>query len=162
MSFPCLYLRWLIIPRKKSPRRLNSAVRALHSLPCSTPPGCCLKSCPLTLNYWPWLGSEHMLLSHLYFCLCQLVAGMKFKDYVNKFICTFFFKIPHMSDIKELIYKIEIETQMQRRKWQLSKGKKGRNGEIGTDIYTLLYIKSITDKDLLYSRGNSIECSVVT
>ena len=28
------------------------------------------------------------------------------------------------------------------------------NWEIGTDIYTLLYIKQITNKDLLYSTGN--------
>ena len=36
------------------------------------------------------------------------------------------------------------------------------NWEIGTDIYTLLYIKYITDKDLLYSSGNSTQYSVMT
>ena len=31
----------------------------------------------------------------------------------------------------------------------------GINWETGIDIYTLLYIKQITNKDLLYSSGNS-------
>ena len=30
------------------------------------------------------------------------------------------------------------------------------------DIYTLLYIKQITSKDLMYSTGNSTQCSVMT
>ena len=38
----------------------------------------------------------------------------------------------------------------------------GINWEIGTDIYTLLYIKQISiDKDLLYSTGNSTQWSVL-
>ena len=36
----------------------------------------------------------------------------------------------------------------------------GINWEIGIDIYTLLYIKQITNKNLLYSTGNSIQHSV--
>ena len=32
------------------------------------------------------------------------------------------------------------------------------NWEIGIDIYTLLCIKQITNKDLLYSTGNSVLC----
>ena len=38
------------------------------------------------------------------------------------------------------------------------------NWEIGIDIYTLLtlYIKEITNENLLYSTGNSTQCSVVT
>ena len=35
----------------------------------------------------------------------------------------------------------------------------GINWEIGIDIYILLYIKQITDKDLLYSTGNSTQYS---
>ena len=31
--------------------------------------------------------------------------------------------------------------------------------EIGTDLYTLLFIRQITDKDLLYSTGNSTQYS---
>ena len=38
----------------------------------------------------------------------------------------------------------------------------GINWEIGIDIYTLLYIKSKTNKDLLYSTGNSTQYSVMT
>ena len=32
--------------------------------------------------------------------------------------------------------------------------------EFGTDMYTLLYLKQITNKDLLYSMGNSAQCYV--
>ena len=42
-------------------------------------------------------------------------------------------------------------------------GRRGRmNWEIGIDIYTLLCIKEITSENLLYSTGNSTQCSVVT
>ena len=34
--------------------------------------------------------------------------------------------------------------------------------ETGTDIHTLLYIKQKTNKDLLYSTGNSGQCSLMT
>ena len=37
----------------------------------------------------------------------------------------------------------------------------GINGKIGTDINTLLYIKLITNKGLLYSTGNSTLSSVM-
>ena len=36
------------------------------------------------------------------------------------------------------------------------------NWEIGIYIYTLIYIKWITNKNLLYSKGNSTQYSVVT
>ena len=44
---------------------------------------------------------------------------------------------------------------------------KGRWGggmiwETGIDIYKLIYIKQITNEGLLYSTGNSTQCSVVT
>ena len=38
----------------------------------------------------------------------------------------------------------------------------GMNRETGTDIYTLLYIKLITNKDLLCSTGNSAQYTVMT
>ena len=38
----------------------------------------------------------------------------------------------------------------------------GTNWEIGIDIYTLLCIKQITNKNLLYSTGNSTQYSVIT
>ena len=44
-----------------------------------------------------------------------------------------------------------------------TRGKGGEiNWEIGIDIYTLLYTKQITYKDLLYSTGNSTQYSVMT
>ena len=46
--------------------------------------------------------------------------------------------------------------------WLLGGSGGGINWEIGTDIYTLLYIKQISNKDLLYSTGNSTQYSVMT
>ena len=46
--------------------------------------------------------------------------------------------------------------------YQGGKGGGGINWETGIDIYTLLYIKQITNKDLLYSTGNSTQYSVMT
>ena len=45
-----------------------------------------------------------------------------------------------------------------------SKGERswGVNWEIGIDIYTLLCLKQITNENILYSTGNSTQCSVVT
>ena len=37
----------------------------------------------------------------------------------------------------------------------------GLNWEAGTDIYTLLYIKQITNKDVLYSTGYSTQYSIM-
>ena len=36
----------------------------------------------------------------------------------------------------------------------------GRDREFWMDMYTLLYLKWITSKDLLYSTGNSAQCHV--
>ena len=43
-------------------------------------------------------------------------------------------------------------------------GRKGQRDKLGDgiDIYTLLYIKQITNKNLLYSTGNSTQYSVMT
>ena len=38
----------------------------------------------------------------------------------------------------------------------------GINWDIEIDIYTLLYIKQIPNKDLLYSTGNSTQYSVMS
>ena len=46
-------------------------------------------------------------------------------------------------------------------KWR-GGGGGGMNWEIVIDIYTLLYIKQITNKDLLYSTGNSTQYFVMT
>jgi len=45
-------------------------------------------------------------------------------------------------------------------KWE--RGRKGLNWEIGADIYTLLYIKQITSKNLPYGTGNSTQYPVMT
>ena len=34
--------------------------------------------------------------------------------------------------------------------------------EFGMDMYTLIYLKWITNEDLLYSRGNSVQYYVTT
>ena len=39
------------------------------------------------------------------------------------------------------------------------RGKGGINWDIGTDIHTLLYIEQVTNKDLLYSPGESTQFS---
>ena len=45
----------------------------------------------------------------------------------------------------------------------VSRGKgRGEDWEFGIDMNTLLYLKQITNKDPLYSTGNSIEYSVIT
>ena len=64
----------------------------------------------------------------------------------------------------EPIYKTEIESQMQKTNLWLPRGKVGRriNWEIVIDIYTLLYIKQITNKNLLYSTGNSTQYAAMT
>ena len=41
-------------------------------------------------------------------------------------------------------------------------GEEEINWEIGIDIYTLLYTKQVTNKDLLYSTGNSTQYSVMS
>ena len=45
-------------------------------------------------------------------------------------------------------------------------GGKGAGGgivrEFGIGMHTLLHLKQITNKDLLYSRGNSAQYSVIT
>ena len=71
--------------------------------------------------------------------------------------------------IDDLVYKAEIETQMKRTNIWIPRGKVGRgwrgmNWEIGIDIYILLTlcIKLVTNENLLYSTGNSTQCSLVT
>ena len=49
------------------------------------------------------------------------------------------------------------------RKNMVTRGNGGKiSWKIRIDIYTLLYIKQITNKDLLYSTGNSTQYSVMT
>ena len=62
----------------------------------------------------------------------------------------------------KLIYKTEVESQFRKQtcgyqgvRWG------GINWKIGIDIHTLLYIKQITNKDLLYHKGKSTQYSVM-
>ena len=67
--------------------------------------------------------------------------------------------------IEDLICKTGIETQTWRTNIWIPRGTWGWiNWELGVDIYTLLIlcIKLITNQNLLYSTGNSIQCSVMT
>ena len=59
----------------------------------------------------------------------------------------------------KLIYKTGIGSQI----WRMNLWfvKEGVNWEIGINIYTLLYKKQITNKDLMYSTGNSIQYSAM-
>ena len=62
----------------------------------------------------------------------------------------------------ELIYKTERESETQKTNLQLLGGKReGTNQKIGIDMFTLLNIKWIIDKDLLYSTGNSTQYLVM-
>ena len=62
----------------------------------------------------------------------------------------------------ELICKSEIEVQMQKTNLWLAAGRGGEiNWEVGMDIYRLLYIKQITNKNLLYSTENSTQYSAM-
>ena len=70
------------------------------------------------------------------------------------------------NDIDDPIRKAEIETQMQRINVWTPRREGGVWDElgIGINIYTLLILctKQITNENLLYSTGNSTQCSVVT
>ena len=62
------------------------------------------------------------------------------------------------------MYKTEIDPQTQKTNLWLPKGKSkdGINQEFGINKYTLLYIKYITNKDVLYSTGNYPQYFVLT
>ena len=50
------------------------------------------------------------------------------------------------------------ETNLRMPRWER---RGGMNWENGIDTYTLLGIKQITNENLLYTTGNSAQCSVV-
>ena len=78
-------------------------------------------------------------------------------------MCILKFEKSEKTGIDDLIYKAEIETQMQKTNiW--TQGGDEINWEIGIDVNTLLTlcIKQITNENLLYSSRNPTQCSVVT
>ena len=64
----------------------------------------------------------------------------------------------------ERIYKTETDSQTEKMNLWLPGGRVrgGIDWEFGADTYTLLYLKQTTNKDLLYSTGNSAQYSVKT
>ena len=72
-------------------------------------------------------------------------------------------KIIQPRDTVELTYKTERDSQTQRNGLVVSGGRDGGEGivrEFGVDMDTLLCLKWITNKDLLYFTGNSAQCYV--
>ena len=53
-------------------------------------------------------------------------------------------------------------TQKTKLQYQGGKGGEGINQELKINMYTLLYIKQITNEDLLYSTGNYTQYFVIT
>ena len=68
------------------------------------------------------------------------------------------------SDTNELIYKQKQTHRSCNQIYGYQRGHMERmtNQKIGIDIYTLLCIKQITNKDLVYSTRNSTQCLVIT
>ena len=69
------------------------------------------------------------------------------------------------NDTNELIYTTEAVLQISKTNLWLPKGKRWGeeiNQELEMNIHTLLYIRQITNKDILYSTGNSTQYSEVT
>ena len=65
----------------------------------------------------------------------------------------------------KLIYKTEIESQIQKTNMITMGGRGGRRDKLGDwdwHIHATIYIKQVTNKDLLYSTGNSTQYSVMT
>ena len=97
--------------------------------------------------YSAWMDLEIVILT-------EISQTQKDKYHMISLICGIYF-----NGTNKFIYKTEIESQMQKTNLWLSGGKAwvwgGINWEFEIDTYTLLYIKWITNKDLLYSTGNS-------
>ena len=67
------------------------------------------------------------------------------------------------NDTNELIYKMERDSQTKRMNLWLPEGEEPGEGIVRgfrIDMYTLLYLKWITNKILLYSTVNSAQCYV--
>ena len=73
-------------------------------------------------------------------------------------------KLKKKNDTNELIYKIKTVSQTEETNLWLPKGIGGAGGEIGVwiNMYKLLYIKWISNRDLLNSTENYIQSLVIT
>ena len=86
------------------------------------------------------------------------VSQKEKNNYIISLICGI-----QKNDTNELIHKAETEIQRQRiNVWMPSRKGGGVNWETGTDIHTLLCVKQISRKNLLYIIGNCAQGSVVT
>ena len=65
-------------------------------------------------------------------------------------------------DTNELVYKTETNSQTQKTNLWLQKGKGGGRDKLGAWDWHILYLKWITNKDLLFSTGNSTQYYVIT
>ena len=66
-------------------------------------------------------------------------------------------------DTNKLIDKTETDSQTEINLWlPKGEGEEGINQKSGINRYTLLYIKQLNSKDLLYSAGNYIQYLVIT
>ena len=99
-----------------------------------------------------WMDLEIVILSEVSqtekekYCMLLLICGILKKD------------------TNELIYKTETDSQTYRMNSCFPGEKVGGEivKEFGIDLYTLLYLKWITNKNLLYSTGNSAQYYVTT
>ena len=82
----------------------------------------------------------------------------------NRDSCLMLYQLIHkFFNFGIVIFYSQKQTHRQRKQtYGYQRGReRGINQEIGFNIYTLLYIKQITNKDLLYSTGNSTQYSVM-
>ena len=98
-----------------------------------------------------WLDLEIIILN-------EISQTEKYKYHMISLICEI-----QKNDTNELIYKAEIDSQIQKTNSQLPKGREvGMNQEFGINRYTLLYVKQITNMDLLYSTENTTQYFIIT
>ena len=73
------------------------------------------------------------------------------------------YDISYMQNLKKMI-QMNLFIKQKHNELMVTGGKggEGMDWEFGIDMYTLLYLKQIIKKDLLYSTGNSAQYSVIT
>ena len=83
--------------------------------------------------------------------------------YIFVFLCDHLYIESNKNDTEELIHKTETESKISKPNLRLPKGKHWRRDKLGgwINIYTLVHIKEISNRDLLSSTGKS-QYSVTT